>query len=502
MYDWAAAAFAAILFLVLLKKFKVASAGQWVLSLSRDIVSTIGNTTLSDLDKEKAMRGFATTLFQLFLVILLGGAAALAVPIGALWLLEQTGLVSIDAIIDISLSPVFIGATLFLGGIAYLFVKRGEPSSTKMTDHYSLMDRMVHHVAFRTRGAQIALADMEDKLYAGALNAVEAQRPVFVMALPRAGTTLLLQILESDGRFCSHTYRDMPLLLVPILWSKLSRAFHKTQQLRERAHGDGMLVGLDSPEAFEEVIWSSFWKDQYGRQSVSPWNPALRYEEFEYFFKQHIKKIILLRQTNNFGPGRYLSKNNMNIARIGYLTKIFPQGAVIIPFREPLQHAASLLKQHVAFLQMHKTDRFAAKYMRDIGHYDFGENLKPINFDNWFNDWSDNWSDAQKAQESTTELTFWLHYWFAAYTHILESLKDNVFLFPYDYFCVQPEECLIALAEEIGITDQARFVAQAQTVSNPRRHVVNTDNIPKDLLVEANCLYDRLNSAAIYGLRL
>ena len=27
----------------------------------------------------------------------------------------------------------------------------------------------------------------------------------------------------------------------------------------ERAHGDGMTIGYDSHEAFEEVLWRAFW---------------------------------------------------------------------------------------------------------------------------------------------------------------------------------------------------------------------------------------------------
>ncbi len=32
---------------------------------------------------------------------------------------------------------------------------------------------------------------------------------------------------------------------------------------------------------------------------------------------------------------------------------------------------------------MHARDPFARRYMEAIGHYDFGANLRPIDFDGW-----------------------------------------------------------------------------------------------------------------------
>ena len=55
-------------------------------------------------------------------------------------------------------------------------------------------------------------------------------------------------------------YKDMPFILAPNLWSKLS--FNKKNiDLVERAHGDGIRVSVESPEAFEEVFWMTF--DEY-----------------------------------------------------------------------------------------------------------------------------------------------------------------------------------------------------------------------------------------------
>ena len=47
----------------------------------------------------------------------------------------------------------------------------------------------------------------------------------------------------------------MPFLITPMLWDSISRPFQKPGTVVERVHGDGMTVGYDSPEAFEELLW-------------------------------------------------------------------------------------------------------------------------------------------------------------------------------------------------------------------------------------------------------
>ena len=82
----------------------------------------------------------------------------------------------------------------------------------------------------------------------------------FVSGLARSGTTILLNAIYESDEFSSLSYKDMPFVLAPNLWSKLSFAIKKDIDLVERAHGDGIKVSTDSPEAFEEVFWMTFDK--------------------------------------------------------------------------------------------------------------------------------------------------------------------------------------------------------------------------------------------------
>ena len=132
-------------------------------------------------------------------------------------------------------------------------------------NRYSLLDRSLHRLSFGTRSVQVGLADIEEQVFRKQLQHVAIQQPVFITGLPRAGTTLLLELCVDSGEFATHTYRDMPFLLNPMLWRQFSAIFSHADVPRERAHGDGMLVSVDSAEAFEEIVWHTFMSDALQR---------------------------------------------------------------------------------------------------------------------------------------------------------------------------------------------------------------------------------------------
>lgn len=71
----------------------------------------------------------------------------------------------------------------------------------------------------------------------------------------------------------------------------------------ERAHGDGIKIGYDSPEAFEEVIWRAFWPKKYGKDSIELWHADENMPDATEFFEKHFRKIVILRTD---GAGRYV----------------------------------------------------------------------------------------------------------------------------------------------------------------------------------------------------
>jgi hypothetical protein len=230
---------------------------------------------------------------------------------------------------------------------------------------------------------------------------------VFVSGLARSGTTILLNALYQSNEFASLSYQDMPFVLAPNLWSKLS--FNKRgSDLVERAHGDGIKVSAESPEAFEEVFWMTFDEDD---------------KETKEKFKTYVQVI-----NHRHLKKRYLSKNNQNIRRLELISDIFPGSRILIPFRNPIQHSFSLLSQHQRFIEESREDKFISNYMKWIGHTEFGCNYIPIH-------------DKNLNFKNDLDINHWLEQWYLTYHNCLESLKDkdNVYFTCYEQLCTSKE---------------------------------------------------------------
>lgn len=274
-------------------------------------------------------------------------------------------------------------------------------------EDYSFADRAVHRLAFGARVPQDMLCDMEAQLHGEAIAAQAMGAPIFVTSLPRAGTTLLLEVLARHPALVTHSYRDMPFVLSPVMWRKLSGRFQVKQAAKERAHKDGLLVNVDSPEAFEEVLWLRHFPDHYSENGITPWGDLP--DSFAQALRHHMQALIHSREYEAGEAPRYLSKNNANIARIAGLAKAFPEARFLVPLRDPLAQAKSLLRQHQMALKTHSASAFARRYVRDIGHFEFGADHKPILFAGM---------DRVIAKHDPLTLDYWLAYWIAAYRHL------------------------------------------------------------------------------------
>jgi hypothetical protein len=352
-------------------------------------------------------------------------------------------------------------------------------------DRYGLFDRLLYRIAFRADTAQHALADVEEMLYRDRLDSIEADDPVFITALPRAGTTILLKLFWSTGHFATHTYQDMPFVLAPLLWSQYAESFARDIEPTERAHGDGLEVSGKSPEAFEEMVWKQFWPEHYRRDRIRPWTSGDQNSEFEAFFERHMRKVLAVREEEAPGAERYLSKNNLNIARLAAPPPPLQRGTFIVPFRHPLQQAASMKRQHERFLKLHEEDDFVREYMEAIGHHEFGKGLKPVDFDGWLED-----------AAPPSELTFWVQYWMAAYRFVLRHAEDNVVLLSYARLTEDSEGTLSHLADQLGIP-QTDLMEQTDRLRSPRKHSVDESRLPDRVSREASEIYDQMSRRAI-----
>ncbi len=272
-------------------------------------------------------------------------------------------------------------------------------------NNYSWLEQKLHQLALSSQLMREITFEFESKTISSS-NATENH--IFITGLARAGTTILLNALYKSNLFASLSYSDMPFVLAPNLWSKIY--FKRGNlELKERAHRDGILVSTESPEAFEEVFWKTFAEEEY--------------EELEEKFSTYVMNIIY-----KYKKERYLSKNNQNIKRVNLISTIFSNSKILIPFREPIQHAYSLLNQHKKFIKESKSDNFISKYMKWIGHTEFGPNYIPINnqdlnFNNYF------------------EINHWIEQWYLTYSDAFKLLKNkqNVHFLSYEKLCLNSD---------------------------------------------------------------
>ena len=257
-------------------------------------------------------------------------------------------------------------------------------------NNYSWLEQKLHKFALSSQFMREVTFDFESTNISPAS---ETENHIFITGLARSGTTILLNALYESNSFASLTYADMPFVLAPSLWSKIS--FNKKNlELKERAHGDGIKISKDSPEAFEEVFWKTFSDEEY--------------EELEDKFRVYVGNII-----RKYKKERYLSKNNQNIKRVELITSIFSNSRILIPFREPIQHAYSLLTQHKKFIKDSKNDKFIGKYMKWIGHTEFGPNYIPI-------------QNQNLNYQNDLEINHWIEQWYLTYNETFQSLKNTV----------------------------------------------------------------------------
>lgn len=348
------------------------------------------------------------------------------------------------------------------------------------------MERLLHRFGFATRRAQLGLADLELWLYRKELQATVVGPPVFVTALPRAGTTMLLELLAGCPEFATHTYRDMPFVLCPMLWRALSPRLQRPLAVRERAHGDGIPIGLDSPEAFEEVLWLAHWRDRYGENSIAPWPDEPRAEFVEHF-ANHRRQIVALRARAEPRACRYLAKNNLHIARLPVLWAAVPDAQVVVPFRDPVQQAVSLWRQHQRFLALHREDAFARRYMAGIGHFEFGAELRPVDFGGWL---------GGRSLATALELPFWLEYWLAAYRHLLAAAADPR-LWLVDFGRLAKDHEVGSLGARLGVADVDQLRAQAARLRALPGREVDLGGVAPPLLDAVRDVFAELQRRAL-----
>ena len=108
------------------------------------------------------------------------------------------------------------------------------------------------------------------------------------------------------------------------------------------------------------------------------------------------------------------------------------------------------------------------RYMRDIGHFEFGPLHKPLSFDVKF-----------CRQYELDDPNYWLAYWITCFEHVLERVP-TVHLVTQDRIRRDPQNVMSKLLERIGVSHE--------TDRDFRDDFIATGDDPKDRLFDAHLL--------------
>ena len=317
--------------------------------------------------------------------------------------------------------------------------------------NYSNIQKFLHDFVFSKKFINKSLFEIEKIIYLKDIQ-IKDQSHIFITGLPRSGTTTLLNFLYLSNQYASLTYKSIPFVFSP----NFSKLFNKKNiSKKERIHGDGITYDINSPEAFDEVFFNT------GDDFIK--NELVNYIQ-----------LICLSENKS----KYLSKNNLNYKRIDSINSMLLNSIFLIPIREPLQHAYSLLNQHLLFSKLQKKDDFIRRYMNYLGHNEFGLNHKP-------------WNDPINYQDRS-KIYYWLEQWFLFYKDIYNNYQSytNCYFVIYEEL-VNPNS-VIKILKKINLEKNKKIDLQILRNSNKKELNIEYD---KNIFDKSQLLYQNFLSS-------
>ena len=301
-----------------------------------------------------------------------------------------------------------------------------------------------------------ALGNLESLTLRDEIEHINIDRPVYVAGLARAGTTILLELLSRHSEVATHQYRDFPGQFVPVWWNRGRR--NSAAVPRERAHGDGLAVTEQSPEAMEETLWMAFFDELHNPAENNVLTGDSQNPAFENFYRDHVRKLLLARQRL-----RYVAKGNYNFTRFAYLQKLFPDAKFVAVIRHPRHQIASLIKEHRLFSAGETEFPRALAHMQRVGHFEFGLDRRAINVgDGVAAEVQELW---QRGEEVRGLARYWasLYGWFADQLAQDSILDDATHVVRYEELCADSQSASEFLLDhcELDLSSEvAKFARQ------------------------------------------
>jgi hypothetical protein len=151
---------------------------------------------------------------------------------------------------------------------------------------------------------------------------------------------------------------------------------------------------------------------------------------------------------------------------------------MVILYRDPLSHAASLLEKHNDYLKQQNEDPFILEYMNWLGHHEFGENQKPFSFHN----------SEDSIPGDKQSIDYWLKTWINYYKYVLSISHPNTIFIKYDRYCKNPKETIKTILKLTGLSPELPDY-------NPFHNQRKTDyKYDTELYEEAQSIYKQLGS--------
>ncbi len=334
---------------------------------------------------------------------------------------------------------------------------------------YSKAAMSLHKIALDHYAVSNLVFSWEERLYRKKLRS-SGQPFVIVSGLPRSGTSIMTRLLYATGDFHSLQYAHMPFLLCPNFWGMIHRKTKITT--RERYHQDGLKIDLDTIEAFEEYFFKVFTRDHFIRK-----NSLIEHKLDDKTINSYQNYRNLLRNKRH-STTLYLAKNNHLLLRYQFLHSHAPEMLSIFMFRDPVEQANSLLRQHQIFCSLQNEFPFSKEYMDWLGHHEFGLGFKKMKF----------FESSFHSSHPMNSLEFWLSYWHYYYSHFLRIWdRKKTFLVHHEDLRTKPQALLKIIGDRIDRILTIHSLPQSD--SSPYTPIVPSQ--PK-LMNEVRQLYDRL----------
>ena len=243
----------------------------------------------------------------------------------------------------------------------------------------------------------------------------------------------------------------------------------KKSKEKERAHGDNVLFSQDSVEALEEYFFKAELHDQFIEGDF-----LLKHSISKEANEKYLQYQNLLTDVNET---TYLTKNNNFILRYPAMRRLNDEFICFFMFRDPIDHALSLLSQHKKFVQLQTEDPFVLDYMNWLGHHEFGLGFKPFLFD----------EKLAWDSEALLDINFWLKDWINYYREVINLPQHkNTHILSYEEFLHSPE----TIIEKIGNCSNIQLGIVKPSVFNNKKSIEL--KIDLEIKEEAYKVYHRL----------